>query len=197
MDWRAWHLKYGDPAWPLSRRLAIVQALLRDTLLSRPPGPIALTSACAGDGRDVRGVLAQHPRAADVTAVLVEKDPELAATAGARVGDAGELSTYREVPRADVLLLCGVFGNVSDEDVQNTVDNASRLCAAGATVIWTRHRREPDLTPAVRSWWAQAGWEETAFVSGAPTAEWSVGAAVLTRDALPYKDMRLFTFTSL
>jgi hypothetical protein len=26
------------------------------------------------------------------------------------------------------------------------------LCRADATVIWTRHRRPPDLTPQVRAW---------------------------------------------
>jgi hypothetical protein len=194
MDWRAWHRHYDDPASPHSRRLAIVQALLNDALLSSPAGPIALTSACAGDGRDVRGVLVAHPRTADVTPVLIEKDPELAAAGGARVGDAGDLSTYRDVAPADLLLLCGVFGNVTDEDVQNTVDNASRLCRPGAWVLWTRTRRDPDLTPAIRSWWREAGWDETAFVTGGPTAEWSVGAAVLTTEPLGFEETRLFTF---
>ena len=118
----------------------------------------------------------------------------LAAAAGARVGDAGELSTYREIPPADVLLLCGVFGNISDEDVRTTIENASRLCRPGARVVWTRGRREPDLTPTIRRWWGDAGWRETSFVTGAPTAEWAVGAAYLTRDPLPYEQMRLFSF---
>ena len=191
MDWHDWHREYDDPASPHSRRLAIVQALLSDALLARRAGPITLTSACAGDGRDVRGVLAAHPRAPDVAAVLVEKDAALAAAGGARVGDAGELASYRDVPAADVLMLCGVFGNISDDDVRRTVDNASRLCRAGATVLWTRHRRHPDLTPSIRSWWSSAGWEETAFVTG---DQWSVGAAVLTRDPLPFMEMRLFSF---
>ncbi len=193
-DWRAWHEPYADPASPLSRRRAVVQALLADALSSLPPGAIALTSACAGDGRDVRGVLAAHHRGGDVTAALVEQDPVLAAAAGALVGDAGELSTYREIPPADVLLLCGVFGNISDEDVRTTIENASRLCRPGARVVWTRGRREPDLTPTIRRWWGGAGWRETSFVTGAPTAEWAVGAAYLTRDPLPYEQMRLFSF---
>jgi hypothetical protein len=178
----------------MSRRLAMVQALLSDALLARPAGAIALTSACAGDGRDVRGVLESHPRADDVAAVLVEKDPVLAEAGACLVGDAGELATYAEVPRADVLLLCGIFGNISDDDIRNTVDNASRLCREGATVIWTRTRTAPDATPMIRAEWAVAGWEETGFVTGRPTAEWSVGAAVLTREPLPYKEMRLFSF---
>lgn len=194
MDWQAWHERYADPASPLSRRLAVVQALLADALCAAPAGTIALTSACAGDGRDVRGVLAVHPRAGDVQAVLVELDPELAAAAGAVQGDAGDLATYRDVPPADVLLLCGVFGNISDEDVQRTITDASRLCRPGATVLWTRGRRAPDLTPTIRRWWGDAGWKETAFVTGAPTADWAVGSAYLTRDPLPYRGSRLFTF---
>ncbi|WP_320067214.1 hypothetical protein [Micromonospora sp. RTGN7] len=38
-----------------------------------------------------------------------------------------------------------------------------RLCAADATVIWTRTRRAPDLTPAVRGWLRDAGFVERAF----------------------------------
>ena len=194
MDWHAWHQRYADPSSPLSRRLAVVQALLADALSAAPPGPIALTSACAGDGRDVRGVLAGHPRADDVRAVLVEQDPELAAAAGAVRGDAGDLATYRDLPRADVLLLCGVFGNISDDDVRTTIERASVLCRPGATVLWTRSRREPDLTPTIRRWGGAAGWKETALVTGGPTAEWAVGSAYLTREPLPYKESRLFTF---
>jgi len=38
-------------------------------------------------------------------------------------------------------------------------------CAPGATVIWTRHRREPNLTRDIRSWFSSAGFEEVAFIS--------------------------------
>lgn len=193
-DWQAWHAGYEDPTHPLSRRLRIVQALLHDTLTARPPGPIRLTSACAGDGRDVRKVVAVHPRGADVAASLVELDPVLGADG--IVGDAGDLATYRDVLPADVLLLCGVFGNISDEDVRRTAENASRLCAPGASLIWTRHRREPDLTPSLRRWLGDAGWRETALVTGAPTSGWAVGAAFLTQDPLPYEEMRLFSFVT-
>lgn len=50
-----------------------------------------------------------------------------------------------------------------------------QLCAAGGTVIWTRHRRPPDQTPRVRRLLARAGFEEVAF--DAPEAElWTVGS---------------------
>ncbi len=37
------------------------------------------------------------------------------------------------------------------------------LCASGATAIWTRTRKEPDLTPAIRGWLAEEGFAERAF----------------------------------
>jgi hypothetical protein len=35
-------------------------------------------------------------------------------------------------------------------------------------VIWTRHRRPPDLTPSIREWFAQAGFAERSYVAPAP-----------------------------
>jgi hypothetical protein len=76
-EWVAWHERY-TPGSPLARRLDIVQGLIRSALDASPPGPIHLISMCAGDGRDIFGVLPDHPRQADVHARLVELDPELA-----------------------------------------------------------------------------------------------------------------------
>jgi hypothetical protein len=64
---------------------------------------------------------------------------------------------------ADVLLLAGIFGNVSDADIERTIGAAAWLCAEAGTVIWTRHRRPPDVTTQMRSWFAAAGFEEVAF----------------------------------
>ena len=158
-DWHEWHRAYDEPDSPLSRRLAIVQDAIRAALDAAPPGEIRVVSMCAGEGRDILGVLADHPRAADVRGRLVELDAGLAATARAHapagievlVGDAGLASSYTGAVPADVVLMCGVFGNIADTDVENTVRHAASLCAPGATVIWTRHRRPPDGTPQVRA----------------------------------------------
>ncbi|GGL09868.1 hypothetical protein GCM10012284_50750 [Mangrovihabitans endophyticus] len=53
-----------------------------------------------------------------------------------------------------------MLGNISDPDVRATIDAAARLSAPGATVVWTRTRREPDLTPAVRGWFRDAGFAD-------------------------------------
>jgi ubiquinone/menaquinone biosynthesis C-methylase UbiE len=171
-----------------------------------PVGPVKVISLCAGQGRDVTGVVAGHGRVGDVQAVLVEADRsncEYARNAaisdgltGIRIvcGDASDTSVVRDDVPADVLLLCGIFGNVSDEDVERTVRNCSRLCAPGAWVIWTRHRQAPDLTVSIRDWFAQSGFRLVAFdAQDDDTA--AVGTQQLTAEPLPFTpDLRLFTF---
>ena len=66
-DWQAWHDSYDVPDSPLARRLEAVQACVREALGHAPPGPLRAVSMCAGQGRDLIGVLASHPRGREVT----------------------------------------------------------------------------------------------------------------------------------
>ncbi|MCA1710255.1 MAG: SAM-dependent methyltransferase [Actinobacteria bacterium] len=201
--WQRWHDDYADPRSDLSQRLAVVQAAIRSDLDSRPPGPIPLLSMCAGQGHDVAGALDGHPRRADVRGLLVELDPSNVAAARTRLhglrvdaveGDAGSTSPYEGAVPADLLLVCGVFGNVPDEDVERTVALLPTLSAPNATVIWTRHRREPDLTPSIRGWFSGAGYAEQQYVSPGEGG-FAVGVHRLTAEPPPYEPgRRLFTF---
>jgi len=60
-DWRAWHDDYDDPQSPLARRWRVVQARVAALLDAAPPGPLRVISMCAGQGRDLIGVLNTHP----------------------------------------------------------------------------------------------------------------------------------------
>jgi hypothetical protein len=207
MDWVGWHAGYDDPASPLSIRLRCVQSHLSDAIDRAPAGRLHLVSLCAGQGRDVIGVLPHHPRGGDVRAVLVESDPRnvaLAREAAAGLGlsqvevrqaDASLVDGFADALPADLLLLCGIFGNVSDPDIQRTVQAARALCREGATVIWTRHRRPPDLTPQLRAWFADSGFQEVAFE--APGTGTLVGVGVHRLSGAPAAErprQRLFTF---
>jgi hypothetical protein len=195
-----------DADTPLARRLAIVQRRIRDTLDNHPPGPVRVVSICAGEARDLLGALHGHARAHDVHARLVELDPMLAATARARVmamgldrvdvvnGDASTTSAYDGAVPADLVLACGVFGNITDDDIANTIRLLPMLCAPGATVIWTRHRMEPDKTPVIRSWFADAGFAQLAF-DAPEDFLFTIGTNRYDGDAKPFaRDVRLFTF---
>ncbi|GAA3051243.1 hypothetical protein GCM10010464_14500 [Pseudonocardia yunnanensis] len=201
-DWTEWHGAYDDPDSPLSQRLLAVQQQIRLALDRTSPGQVRLLSLCAGQGRDVLPVLASHPRGADVTGRLVELDPDLCAAARTAApasvevveGDAGTTAACRGAVPADVLLLCGIFGNISDEDIARTIAAVPALLVAGGTVVWTRSTREPDVTPRLRSWFSDAGVAETAFVA-APKPGWAVGAGVLREASVPLeRDRRLFSF---
>jgi hypothetical protein len=202
-DWAAWHAAY-DHDTPLRQRLIAVQRRIREALSAQPAGAIRVVSACAGEGRDLLGALVEHPRAGDVRGRLVELDPGLAATAATMApsgievecADAGSTDAYIGAVPADVVLMCGVFGNISDLDVERTVRSLTMLCATGATVIWTRHRRPPDLTVDIRRWFEKAGFEQVAF--DAPRdVEWSVGVHRLVGEPQPIiAGRRLFDFVA-
>jgi hypothetical protein len=202
IDWREWHRAYDVPASPLAQRLVIVQQCIRDALDEARPGRMQVISMCAGEGRDLIGALDGHPRRDDVAGRLVELDPELAARAreaappriDVLVADAGISDAYEDAVPADLVLVCGVFGNVSDGDIERTLRALPMLCAPRATVIWTRHRRPPDATPRIRGLLAEAGFEEQAFVAPAELI-FGVGRHVFrgTPDAFrPH--VRLFDF---
>jgi hypothetical protein len=134
----------------------------------------AVNVAWARDAASVAGLAGPDPGRAE----LARRGAE--ATGQPRVevrqADASQVASFADALPADVLLLCGIFGNVSAEDIARTVAAAPALCAPGATVIWTRHRREPDLTPQIRAWFAAAGFEELAFGSPEPAPRTGVGA---------------------
>lgn len=208
VDWFGWHDAYADPASWLPRRLARVQRAVRDALDAAPDGDVRVLSMCAGQGRDLLEPLAAHPRRSDVRAVLVEQDPRNVAAARAaaaaaglagvvvRHGDASLASAYADVAPAHLALVCGVLGNMSDEDVRRTVGALPMLVAQGGRVVWTRHRRDPDLTPAVREWFAAAGFEELAFETE-PGYPYAVGAHALTGPSRSLDPaLRMFRFVA-
>lgn len=203
-DWAAWHAPYDDPDSPLSQRLRVVRSQVALALDRAPAGPVRLLSLCAGQGADVLPLLEVHPRGGDVRGRLVELDGRNVEVARSRAprevevvqGDAGRTDACAGAVPADLLLLCGIFGNVSDDDVERTVAAVPQLCAKSATVVWTRSTHAPDLTPAVRRWFARAGVVETAFVTEGPDG-WSVGAGTFAGDPEPLvAGRRLFSFTT-
>jgi hypothetical protein len=192
-DWIKWHKDYDDPESSLSQRLAVVRKRIAEALDRSPAGAIRVVSMCAGDGRDLLGVLQSHPRAGDVVGRLVEFDPRLADQARSAApstievvcADAGESDAYAGAVPVDLLLCCGVFGNITDNDIQNTINFWSMLCASAATVIWTRGSFDLDLRPQIRRWVRAAGFEELAFdrIQG----KYGVGAAKMVGAGKPYR----------
>ncbi|MCQ4084435.1 class I SAM-dependent methyltransferase [Streptomyces sp. RB6PN25] len=130
-----------------------------------------MISLCAGDGRDLLHVLAGHPRRHEVRARLVELDSRNTAAASETTrracldqvevvtGDASLIDQYQDLAPADLVLVCGVFGNITDNDIEHTIGACNQLCKTGGTVIWTRHRAAPDRVPMICEWFGAQGFE--------------------------------------
>lgn len=211
-DWVQWHHAYDEPNSSLARRLDVVRHCLARALTEVASGNVGmprLISVCAGDGRDVLPVLGTHDTADRVRALLVELDPHLADRARTtaaqldlhrvevRTADAGTTDPYVEIAPVDVVLACGVFGNITREDVRHTIATLPSLLASGGIVIWTRGRGQSgtDHSLDIRAWFAGRGFTELSFT--APTdARFRVGVhrfdAPATEPLVP--GTRMFAF---
>ena len=206
-DWVAWHRDYDDPGSDLSARRRSVQRQVEDWLDSRPGEDLRVVSACSGDGRDLLEVLARRPDGDRVRALLLELDEDLAASATAfavehdlhrvdvRRDDAGATDSYADAVPADLVMLCGVLGNLTDEDARATVAAARELAAPGALVLWTRGRfgdcASEDPTELLRAWFAEDGFEEIAYDAPRATG-FRVGAHRLVGEPRPLVTGRTF-----
>ena len=204
-DYVAWHDDYEQPGSRLHLRLLVVQDLIAAALDEAPPGPVRFVSMCAGQGRDILTVARRHRRGADLAGRLVELDPtnvEKATQAIAALGltdievvhgDAGRSDAYVGAASNALVLACGVFGNITDADIARTVSYLPALCSPGATVVWTRHSRSPDLVPFVCDCFAEQRFE-LAWLSD-PAEQFGVGVHRLAGRPRPLpRGERLFTF---
>lgn len=177
-DWFKWHAGY-EVSEDRQARLRFVQADVARALDACRPGPISVVSLCAGDGRDLLGVLLRHRRLADVAGSLVETDRALVDAGRAAIAEAGLSeqvayvvadatlwSTYDEIAPAAIVIIGGVFGNLRPREAPRLIEHLPALCERGAFVVWTRHRRFNDgerQLPLVRQSLRDAGFAEVAF----------------------------------
>ena len=144
----------------------------------------------------------------------MEKDEALARAASERtaslgladvhvaVGGAGRFSTFSSYLPVDLLLLCGILGNIPPAEIEATVAASPAMLGPGGPVAWTRGDpslhggNEPCLRPWVRSlFFAATGLEEVSF--GGDPARYGVGVARLAQPPPPALAVaeQLFAFT--
>jgi SAM-dependent methyltransferase len=137
-----------------------------------PPGPVTVVSICGGQGLELLGALADHPRRADVGGRLVELDERNAEIARSRAaaigvdrlevrqGDASTSDSYADLPRADLVVLSGVFGHLAPADRQTLIGFLPRICAADGKVVLTTYEVQPERTEELRAIFGANGFEE-------------------------------------
>lgn len=93
----------------------------------------------------------------------------------------------------ELLLCCGVLGNISEEDIHRTIESWSMFCAPNAIVIWTRGHSEPDLRNPMQQWVREAGFEELSF--DGMDDEFGVGVAKMICDPKPYQSGIIYSLS--
>jgi hypothetical protein len=210
-DWFEWHDLYNTEP-KLQQRLQIVREYISYSLNASPLGKIQVVSVCAGDGRDLLGTLANHPRTKDVYARLVELNPNLVERGQATIeslglakqieyinGDATISSNYVGAVPADIVIVCGVFGNLANEaELNRLLGNLSFLSKQGAFVIWTRgHSNGIPYSETVRKYLRESGFEEVDFKLTA-TGDMGVGIhRYIGENVAVPKEERLFVFSGI
>jgi len=110
-------------------------------------------------------------------------------------GDASLISQYADLAPADLVLACGLFGNMANAHIEATIGYCAQLCAMGGTVIWTRGRWAPDLVPQVCAWFEERDFERV-WLSG-PEYGQCTGAHRRTAPPVPLDPGAvMFAFTS-
>jgi hypothetical protein len=169
-DYEEWHKAYEDPDSGLSWRLRTVQGFIEEALDGHS-GPVRILSSCSGDGRDLIEVLQRRSDAERVKSTLIELNPGIAGRArraarnvGAKIevrtADAGLSDSYRDGVPADLVLLVGIFGNISDAHLGRLIGTAPQFCNPGATLLWSRGRCPQDRNDLVRELFLAAGFVE-------------------------------------
>lgn len=210
-DWFAWHDNYRTRP-RMRQRLQLVREYILSYLNECPSGPIQIVSVCAGDGRDLTGTLFDHPRTPDVRARLIELDQRLV-TCGQTAaessglgeqlefvqGDATLSSAYEGAVPADLVLNCGVFGNVLDDtELHHLIQSLRFLCKKDGYVIWTRdlYVDGEQRLALIRQLLREADFEEVGFRM---TAVGNMGVGIhryLGESLALPNDQQLFVFSS-
>jgi len=162
MRLRQWFRHLGPGLWTnwperaykqrrYQQRLTAVQEHLANCLDTAPAGPARIISICAGDGRDLLGVLETHARRSDVCAWLVEQSLQSVSAGRAHASaigladavcflhaDATLYATFQGIAPADIVLLCGVWGHVPVHERASVIRALTCLCKPGGAVIWSR-----------------------------------------------------------
>jgi hypothetical protein len=206
-DWVSWHDLYADPASPWRRRLDSVRDLIRQSLAMTGQWPPRIISMCAGQGRDILPVLAEHPRGREVPGRLIEADPRNASIAASTVshaglhnidvttGDAGLAKSYAGAVPADLILACGVLGHLDDADIQRLAAYMPQLCRPNAIFLWTRLLEPHHPTNNIREHLSSCC-DELTFTTTGPEV-FGIGAHQFTGQSQPLDPSgRIFTFGS-
>lgn len=104
-------------------------------------------------------------------------------------------NSYRGAVPADIVLLVGLLGNMSHEDVSTTIATTPQMCRTGATLIWSRGRDRDDINDRVRGELTAARFTECDYAASDQRTRPAAGLVRYDGTTVPLDPTRrLFTF---
>ena len=148
MTWNDWHSIYDDKESAPYKRSIITQELVNNYLNIHKKNIIIL-SICSGQARDILPAIAGREDKDRITTYLLDIDKDCLEYAQeyARIHDIPNVHTinkdaslkesYDDIPKADLIVICGLFGHLSLEDITTTVSFLAYISDNDAHVIWS------------------------------------------------------------
>lgn len=182
MDWHTWNDHYDNADSELSKRLNKVKEYLKNTLLNIEI-PTVL-NICSGQGKDILESMVELDKDAEVYLIDTNTNSLNAAINFAKTNnigtitfineDASHTSTYKkyDIPKSNIVLACGLFGHLNQEDSYGLVDFLKTQIKANGTVIWTKNI-ENDSISNLRKYFIDNNFEEISYF-GPEGSPWAV-----------------------
>lgn len=148
--WQTRNSLYNDPTSGLSLKLIHIKNLIK-SFLKESDRDIIVVSLASGQGRDILESVYELQSDKKISIYLIDSDQESLDYAAnfcieksisnvtLVLGDASLSDLFKkyEIPRADLILMCGIFGRMSLLDIESIIKSSKQLINDGGNIIWT------------------------------------------------------------
>ena len=168
MTWNDWHMQeYNNVASTPYQRNQIVQEYIKDFISDKEE--LVIVSMGAGQGRDILPLLHNN---ITHTVYLIDTEQKCLNYAEEYSlfnkidnvhlinEDAFVLKTYNDIPKADLIIFCGMLNNVNEDDVNKFAKYTTLLLKDGGEIIWSRRTYDNDYNKELRAIFTNNGYVE-------------------------------------
>jgi len=173
--WTEWHEEaYNDINSLPYQRTEIVKDLI-NKYLSEIDKNIVVISIGAGQSRDILPVLIGRKDNDRITTYLIDTDIECLNYAKNYAKDNNIINVhivdmdgslvknYKDIPKADLIIFCGMMTQKNTDEVKNLANNIKLICNEDAQIIWSRHGYDGDYSTPFRNVFNENSYKELDF----------------------------------
>lgn len=173
--WTEWHENaYNNTNSLAYQRTEIVKNLINKYLYEINKN-VVIVSIGAGQGRDILSVLKERKDNNRIFTYLIDTDMECLDYAKNYAEknniinvnvvniDGSLTENYKDIPKADLIIFCGMMNQKNTEEVKSLANNMKFLCNEDAQIIWSRHGYDEDYSTSFRNVFNENFYKELDF----------------------------------